>query len=234
MKVGLKVIALVAVLIASSRARAGDNELTDQEKKEGWVLMFDGKTAKGWMSGTKPMPDKQVEDGTLNTKDQGAYVSHFDRKFSDFHFKCEYKFDKTCNSGIFVRISKPGDGGIGRGFEVQVIDSFGQPPTVHNCGALYLLKAPTKQMVKPAGEWNHCEIRCEGPLVKVWLNGEQIIDVNLDDWKEPNKNPDGTKHKFKWAFKDSPREGYIGLSFHDKNKNCWYRNLKVLDLKAGK
>ena len=44
------------------------------------------------------------------------------------------------------------------------------------------------------------------------------------------KNPDGSKNKFKWILKDMPREGYIGLSFHDKGKNCWYKNLKVKEL----
>ena len=218
------------LLVLALGVGAADNELTEQEKAQGWILMFDGKSTQGWKSGDKPMPAKQVQDGALNVAKQGAYVSHFDRKFSDFHFKCDYKFDKGCNSGIFLRISKPGDGGIGRGFEVQVFDSYGKKkqPDVHDCGALYELKAPTKNVVKAPGEWNHCEVRCEGSKVKVWLNGEEIIDADFADWTEPNKNPDGSKHKFKWAFKDAPREGYIGFSDH--GHNCWYKNVKVLPL----
>ncbi len=113
---------------------------------------------------------------------------------------------------------------------MQVFDSYGKDkPTVHDAGALYELKAPTKNMVKAPGEWNHCEVRCEGSKVKVWLNGEQVIDADFEDWKEPNKNPDGSKHKFKWAFKDAPREGYIGLSDH--GHPCFYKNIKVKPLK---
>jgi hypothetical protein len=218
------------VLMFAFFAAAADNELTPQEKAEGWMLMFDGKTPAGWMCGDKPMADKQVQDGMLNVAKQGAYISHFNQKFGDFHFSCDYKFDKGCNSGIFLRVAKPGDSGIGRGFEVQVFDSYGKQkaPDVHDCGSLYELKAPTKNMIKPAGEWNHCEVRCEGSKVKVWLNGEQVIDADFNDWTQPNKNPDGSKHKFKWAFKDAPREGYIGLSDH--GHNCWYKNIKIKKL----
>jgi hypothetical protein len=190
----------LALILLPLCAAAADNELTEQEKADGWTLMFDGRTPAGWMCG--------------------------DKQFADFHFKCDFKFDKGCNSGIFLRVAKPGDAGIGRGFEVQVLDSHGKKkPDTEDCGALYLLMAPTKNVVKAAGEWNHCEIICQGPLVKVWLNDEQIIDANLDNWTQPNKNPDGTRHKFKWAFKDSPREGHIALSDH--GHNCWYKNIMI-------
>jgi hypothetical protein len=222
-------VAALMLLATPLFTRAADNALTEQEKKDGWILMFDGKSVDGWMCGTKPMPAKQVVDGTLNTAKQGAYVNHYDRKFGDFHFSCDYKFEKGCNSGIFLRIGKPGDGGIGRGFEVQVFDSFGKAKAdVHDCGALYELKAPTKNMVKAPGEWNHCEVVCEGPKVKVLLNGEWVIDADFDQWDKPNLNPDGTKNKFKWAFKDAPREGYIGLSDH--GHPCYYKNIKVRPL----
>ena len=224
-----RAIALLMFALAFCAA-AADNELTPQEKADGWMLMFDGKSPAAWMCGDKPMADKQVQDGMLNVAKQGSYISHFNQKFGDFHFSCDYKFDRGCNSGIFLRVAKPGDSGIGRGFEVQVFDSYGKQkaPDVHDCGSLYELKAPTKNMVKPAGEWNHCEVRCEGSKVKVWLNGEQVIDADFNDWTQPNKNPDGSKHNFKWAFKDAPREGYIGLSDH--GHNCWYKNIKIKKL----
>lgn len=227
------IVAAIA-LLTPLLARAADNELSDQEKKDGWILMFDGKSTAGWMCGDKPMPAKQVEDGALNVKDQGAYVSHFNQKFADFHFACDYKFDKGTNSGLFFRIAKPGDGGIGRGWEIQVLDSYGKAPSRFECGSLYEFLAPTKQTVKPAGEWNHCEVIANGPKVQVILNGERVIDADMDQWDKPGLNPDGGKHKFKWALKDMPREGYIGLSFHDKGKSAWYKNLKVKPLKEGK
>ena len=229
-RAALLFIAVVALSLYAVASRAADNELTDQEKKDGWQLLFDGKTTKGWMSGAKPMPDKQVEEGSLNIKEQGAYVSHFDQKFSDFTFACDFKLEKTTNTGLFFRIAKPGDGGIGRGWEIQVKDDAGKPPTRFDCGSLYEYLAPTKQMAKPAGEWNHIEVTAVGPKVSVTLNGEKVLDANMDDWTTAGKNPDGSPNKFKWTLKEMPREGYIGLSFHDKNKSAWYKNIKVKDL----
>src|SRR5882724_11970177 len=125
----MKMKRLIALLLVLAPvAWAANNELTDQEKKDGWILMFDGKSTAGWMEGPKPMDPKHAQDGTLNVLDQKVYVAHYDRKFSDFHFSCDYKFDKGTNSGLFFRIAKPGDGGIGRGFEIQVLDSYGKPP----------------------------------------------------------------------------------------------------------
>ncbi len=223
------VMALATII--ALHARAADNELSDHEKKDGWLLMFDGKSLDGWMEGNKPMDARHVQDGAINVLDQSVYVSHYNRKFDDFHFSCDYKFDKGTNSGLFFRIAKPNAPGIERGFEIQVLDSYAKPPTRFECGSLYEFLAPTRQTVKPAGEWNHCEVLCEGPKVKVILNGEQVIDADLDKWTEAGKNPDGSKNKFKWILKDMPREGYIGLSFHDKGKSCWYKNLKVKPLK---
>ncbi len=227
----LMAISGLALLILPTLARAADNELTDQEKKDGWILMFDGKTAAGWMCGAKPMADKQVEEGALNVKDQGVYVSHYDKKLADFDFVCDFKFDKTTNTGLFFRISKPGDGGIGRGWEIQVKDDFGKEPTRMDCGALYEFMAPTKQAVKKAGEWNHIEVIADGAKIKVILNGDAVLDADMDKWDKAGVNPDGSKNKFKWALKDMPREGYIGLSFHDKAKSAWYKNMKVKEIK---
>src|SRR3954463_15292235 len=141
----LAALLAVLLLLLAPLARAADNELTDAEKKDGWILLFDGKSVDGWKCGDKPRPAKQVENGTLNVLDQGVYVSHYDRKFADFHFSCDYKFDKTTNSGLFFHIPKPNDPGRVRGFEIQDIDSYGTPTSRFECGALYEFLAPTKQ-----------------------------------------------------------------------------------------
>jgi hypothetical protein len=218
------------LMLISGVCRAADNELSDQEKKDGWILMFDGKNVGKWMEGKAPLDPKHIQDGAINVLNQKVYVAHYDQKFSDFDFSCDYKFDKGTNSGLFFHIAKPNAAGIERGFEIQVLDSYGKKPTRFECGALYEFLAPSKQMAKPAGEWNHCEVICQGSKVKVILNGEQVIDADLDQWTQAGKNPDGGKNKFKWVLKEMPREGYIGLSFHDKGKNCWYKNLKVKPL----
>ena len=96
------------------------------------------------------------------------------------------------------------------------------------CGAIYDCLAPSKDMTKPAGEWNRYTITCMDNKIYVVYNGEQIIDMDLNLWSEPHKNPDGTRNKFRNAYIDMPREGHIG--FQDHGQPVWFRNLKIKKL----
>ena len=82
--------------------------------------------------------------------------------------------------------------------------------------------------VKPAGQWNRMTITAKSSKICVVLNNQPILDIDLDDWTEPHKNPDGTKNKFGIAYKDLPREGWIG--FQDHGFPVWYRNIKIKEL----
>jgi hypothetical protein len=59
----------------------------------------------------------------------------------------------------------------------------------------------------------------------VKLNGETIVEANLDDWTEAGKNPDGSKNKYVIAYKGLIRKGFIGLQDH--GGKVWYRNIKI-------
>ncbi|MHC5119846.1 MAG: family 16 glycoside hydrolase, partial [Planctomycetota bacterium] len=59
-------------------------------------------------------------------------------------------------------------------------------------------------------------------------NNEPVLNIDLDDWTEAQKNPDGTKNKFNVAYKDLPRKGYIGLQDH--GFKVWYRNIRIKEL----
>ena len=83
-------------------------------------------------------------------------------------------------------------------------------------------------MVKPAGQWNRYTITCKANKIYVILNGEQIIDMDLDLWTEAGKNPDGTPNKFKMAYKDMAREGHIGFQYH--GQPIWFRNIRIKPL----
>ena len=80
-------------------------------------------------------------------------------------------------------------------------------------------------MTKPAGQWNHMTIKAMGPMIYVVMNGEQIINMNVDQWDTPHKNPQGTRNKFSKAIKDMPREGFIG--FQDHGQPVWYRHVRI-------
>jgi hypothetical protein len=221
---------MAAVLFASP-AVAADNELTEQEKKDGWLLLFDGKTLDGWMTSSQKPSRRPVEDHAINPHKCGGYMMIHKKQWGDFTLALDFKISKNCNSGVFVRTypltPRPGKDVGFNGIEVQILDS----PTAgfYDTGAIYDLVKPTKQAMKPVGEWNHMVVTCNKNLITVELNGEQVNRMDLDEWTQPNKRPDGSSHKFDIAYKDHPRKGYIGLQDH--GADCWFKNIKLLPLK---
>lgn len=220
------------VVLAGSHMQAGetatDNRLTPQEKKAGWKLLFNGKDATGWICNNGKTPaDTVIEDGTLMPYKSGGYVLMYEKPFGDFTLKCDVKMPAKCNSGIFFRMGNPKDP-VQTGFEVQVLNSKGKG--MHDFGAIYDLVPPSKNNLKPTGEWNAVEITCKGPHITVKVNGEQVAAIDCDKWTEAGKRLDGSKHKFRKAVKDFPRSGHLG--FQDHGAKVWFKNVKLLDLNS--
>ena len=196
--------------------------------EEGWVQLFNGKDLTGWKG--KPNGWK-VEDGVLARQKGGGYV-WTEKSYGNFVLDLEVKMGervgkKVCNSGIFIRTDPRN--AVHGGFEVQVFDSHGKKvPGKHDLGAVYDACAPKVNAARPAGEWNHFTITCNDNKIEVVLNDKPIIDMDLDQWTEARKNPDGSKNKFRTALKDLPREGHIG--FQDHGHDVWYRNVRLKEL----
>ena len=108
--------------------------------------------------------------------------------------------------------------------EVQIAQQKQSKPA-EDCGGLFDVQAPAKNLVKKAGEWNHYTILAKGSQIVVVLNGTQVVNADLDKWTEAGKNPDGAKNKFKYAYKDMARVGHLGLQYHGTPIS--FRNLKV-------
>jgi len=175
-----------------------------------------------------------VEDHVLTRKGtkKGRGDIWTKEKYGDFILDLEFRLAEKTNSGIFFRTGDINDC-VQTGIEVQVCDSHSRAEVGnHDCGAIYDCLAPKKNMVKKPGEWNRCTITCKANKIYVLLNGEQIIDMDLNLWTEPQKNPDGTKNKYKAPFKDRPRVGHIG--FQDHGHPVWYRNIKIRRLEMPK
>ena len=171
-------------------------------------------------------------DGILTVKrDMDGREHNFDyiwtkEKYGDFVLDLEFKVIDGTNSGIFFRTSDLKDP-VYTGIEVQVCNSHGRNNINKNgtAGAIYDCLEPEKNAINKPGEWNHCVLTCKGSSVKVVLNDEQIIDMDLDKWTTARKNPDDTDNKFGRALKDFARIGYIGLQDH--GRPVWYRNVRV-------
>ena len=154
-------------------------------------------------------------------------------EFGNFALSLEYKLSEGANSGIFYRTDK--NDPVQGGFEIQLMDNEGfqkkakkiLPPRKLNA-SFYDGVAPGGDYSKPVGQWNRCKLICNGPHVSFDLNEKNAFRINLNDWKEAGKNPDGSPNKFKSALKDRPRTGRIGLQTHEQV--VWFRNIKIKEL----
>ena len=119
--------AIAAMLLTLPTLRATDNELTDAEKKEGWLLLFDGRTHAGWMNSDRSAPRTPVEDGALNPHGAGHYMLVHREQWADFVLALDFKITPHCNSGIFIRTSpltpRPGKDVGFNGLEVAIDDT---------------------------------------------------------------------------------------------------------------
>ena len=222
----LCVAVLIMVCLAGNVVYAASNALTPAEKAAGWKLLFDGKTLNGWKA-TGDSKGWAVEDGAIANLVKGGYLATVDR-FDNFALSLEFKVEPHANSGIFFRWADLGDP-VQTGIEMQILDSYGvEKPGKHDCGAIYDCLAPTKNACKPAGEWNKVVLTCRGNLIWIDMNGKRIVYMNLDLWTTPHENADGSRNKFKTAYKDMPREGHIGLQDH--GRKVWFRNVKIKPL----
>jgi hypothetical protein len=193
--------------------------------QETFRALFNGKDFTGWQNaaGKSPGAGWIVEDGAMVLKGRGGDIWTQER-FDDFILELEFK--TKGNSGIFIRTDKPQDC-VQTGIEVQV-ERPAKTPGKHSVGAIYDALAPTKDPTKP-DEWNRVVITAQDNKLAVAINGEQVIDMDLNRWNEPGKNPDGSRNKFRTALKDFKREGHIG--FQDHGAEVAYRNVRIKPLR---
>jgi hypothetical protein len=189
-----------------------------------FVELFSGNDFSGWQNaaGGPPGAGWVIEDGAMVRKTSAGDI-WTKQRFGNFVLELEYK--TKGNSGVFIRTDNPRDN-VQTGIEIQ-IERPAKQPSKHSCGAIYDCLAPSKDPSKP-DEWNRLVITAVDNRITVELNGEKIIDMDLDKWNQPGKNPDGTNNKFRNALKDFKREGHIG--FQDHGAEVAYRNVRIKQL----
>ena len=192
---------------------------------DGAKALFNGVSLNGWEQvGGKPC--WFTEPGLLYTDgvEGGGWLST-KKEYGDFELSLEFLTPKGGNSGVFIRAPREGNPAF-EGSEIQILDDYAdeykelQP--YQYCGSMYSTAAPSKRVTKPAGEWQTMKIRCEGPRVQVWLNGEQIVDANQDEALK-----DEAKAKEHPGLKR--QSGYIGLQNHSSRLD--FRNVFIKELK---
>ncbi|MDA7823722.1 DUF1080 domain-containing protein [Opitutales bacterium] len=167
----------------------------------------------------------EIAEGVLTTSKTPGGILWTKGKFGDFEVTLEYKTSEKANSGLFFRTDPRNP--VQGGFEIQIA-SPGLYSGKHVLGSLYDAKEAAVSAGKPDGEWNVMTLTCKGPSIKATVNGQTTVDVNIDQWTERKKNPDGTKNKFKTPLKDMPRVGHLGLQYH--GQPVWFRKFEIKPL----
>jgi hypothetical protein len=221
------------------------NMLSKREKKEGWILLFDGKTTKNWRGYDMPVfPEKgwEVVNGELHVIGSGKGEAGggggdllYDKKFRNFELSLEWKVSEGGNSGIFYLAQEiPGEAVWKNAPEMQILDNERHPDAKlgvngnRAAGSLYDLIPGKMEAVKPAGEWNKVGIMVYKGTVVHFVNGQQVLEYHLwtDDWKKMVAN---SKFKDYPEFINTAQEGYIVLQDH--GDDVWFRNIKIREMK---
>jgi hypothetical protein len=188
--------------------------------EEGFVSLFDGKSLDGWQGALRGY---HVKDGVLASKAGIGGNLYTKDQYGDFVFRFEFKLSPNANSGIGLRAPMHGDAAF-VAMESQVLDDSGSDyQKLHDYqyhGSIYGVVAAKRGHLKPVGQWNSEEITCKGRHVKVVLNGETIIDADIDQAAPGGKTIDGKPHPGLARTK-----GHIGLLGHTHTLE--FRNLRI-------
>lgn len=210
--------------------------------KEGWKVLFDGKTFEGWHEyKTEGVSEHwKIEDGAMvfyPPKNRVEGESHnlvTDDEYTDFVLSLEWKISEAGNSGIFWAVKELPELGqpYHTGPEIQVLDNDKHPDgkngTSHQAGALYDMVSPATDVTKPVGEWNACTVSIDhkNNLGSVTLNGTPLLEfpVNDPEWGEMV-----SKSKFAdWEHFAKYTTGKIGVQDH--GDLVAFRNIKIKEL----
>jgi len=233
---------IVLLLFSFIGTANSQNTLSKQEKKDGWNLLFDGKTLKGWhnFKSDKIGEAWEVVDGAIHltkTQNEGLQVKRggdivTDREYENYEFSIEWKIAPCGNSGIiFNVVESPEYQNVWQtGPEMQVLDNTCHPDAKidkHRAGNLYDLIASPIESVKPANEWNLAKVMCSNGNLELWLNGVLQVKTTMftPEWEAMIK---GSK------FKDMPDFGKSKkgkISLQDHGDLVWFRNIKIKELK---
>lgn len=189
-----------------------NSSLTPEERAEGWIALFDGKSLNGWTVLGDKKDAWQVHDGILERVSAGSLGVRTIDRYGNFILRWEWCLPEPGNNGVHIHAPR-----VGRssriGFEYQMLGDYGEEPNKNSTGSIYDVLAPSVNASNKVGEWNASEVVIEWPHVKYVLNGVTVQDVNFTENEE---------------LRSRLSEGFIVLTEH--NDSVMYRNIKIKPL----
>lgn len=197
--------------------------LSDCEKQEGFVPLFDGKDMEKWV--VMGDPAWSVQNGILVCSGQGHRWLRSKGEFKDFVLRLEFRISPGGNSGVFVRATEGGNPAF-TGMELQIMGDHNQAPGVHSTASVYDAIAPSVNLSRPAGDWNSMEITLLGSGIAVALNGRTVVAADLSDKELNAKLAEDVK------FWNRAKTGFIGVQNHGSKVE--FRDVRIRALEPMK
>ncbi len=242
----MKKILLLALMLNmgfSLNAQQKDNTLNEQEQREGWKLLWDGKTTDGWRGAkiaTFPQKGWVIDKGVLKVKPSDGRESAnggdivTTRKYRNFVLKVDFKITEGANSGVKYFVDPDMNKGEGSaiGCEFQILDDLRHPDAKlgvngnRKLGALYDLIPVSDDKPFNIKEWNTATIIVKDNHVEHWLNGVKLLEYERNN-QEWNALVAYSKYK-NWPDFGNRKEGNILLQDH--GNEVWFKNIKIKEL----
>ncbi|MFT4033048.1 MAG: DUF1080 domain-containing protein [Siphonobacter sp.] len=241
--IGRSVVGLLGIgllLNACTPKETLPNTLTNQEKEEGWALLFDGVSTKGWhiYNQGDTLSKWSAHNGELwcNPKEEKGIFGDLvtDDRYENFDLRYEWKISKGGNSGVMIDVQESPQ--YGTDFmtapEMQLLDNANaeerhKTNPLHWAGCLYdVLGKGNNSKPKPFGEWNQSRIIQQDGKVTFWLNG--FITAEADLKSQTWKNAVAKSNLGKFPAFGKMHSGKIALQNH--TDEVAFRNMKIKKL----
>jgi len=248
---------------------AADNQLTPEETKAGWTLLFNGRDFSHWEDPARKSPAGDsfvIEDGCLKAVAHARIVEDLfsGENYGDFDLEWDWRISPSGNSGLKYRIqdrvflngqhaprfedmvnqavanrpaSRPSRGQeYVVGFEYQITGDIRNSDAVrggprHQTAALYDIFPPLADRTRPVGEFNHSRLVVRGKHIEHWLNGEKVVDGDLD---APEVARSMTKRWGEgsrvWELLVKQPRARCPISLQNHGDEAWFKNIKIRPL----